>query len=305
MNINNFDLNLLRAFDALMRERNVSRAAERVSISQPAMSNALARLRTLLDDPVLVRTTRGMQPTPRALVMEKPVRLALKSIENTLLPEPDFEPATSKQVFRLLATDYLQFLLLPRLIRRLHEEAPSVHVKVQSLQREVPEQELEEGEYDYALGLFRNIPKRLSKQYLLSDTLVVLVGAENKAYGDRISREEFLAAKHVWVSGGQRTDLIDQVLTEQGLNRQVALTTPNFLMGPVIAANTDLIVVTPRVVANQYIRYLPLKMLPVPFEACPFDLHLLWHPHYAETPAHRWFRNVLDEVSAEVRERVA
>ncbi len=117
MNIANFDLNLLRAFDALMRERNVSRAAQRMSLSQPAMSNALSRLRDLLEDPVLVRTSRGMQPTPKALDLETPIRNALSAIEQSLVPEADFDPATSDQTFHVATTDYVEMLLLPKLIR--------------------------------------------------------------------------------------------------------------------------------------------------------------------------------------------
>ncbi|WP_420590601.1 LysR family transcriptional regulator [Bacterioplanoides sp.] len=298
MNINNLDLNLLRAFDALMREQNVSRAAQRISLSQPAMSNALNRLRELLDDPVLVRVGRGMQPTQKARAMELPIRSALKMIENSLIPEADFDAAHSDRVFRILATDYVQLLLLPALLELLQQQAPGVRIEVSHLDPDVPELQLEQGEFDFAIGRFPQLPQRLSRMWLFSDDLRCLVAANNPAFGDEVTEQQFLQTPQIWVSGGQRRGLIDEWLAKQGKQRQVSVVTPSFLLAPLLVSASDTLVVTPARVAQQYARYLPLKILPLPMPIPAFDIHLIWHPCQAETSSHRWLRDTLSQLCA-------
>ena len=293
MNIGNFDLNLLRAFDTLMRERNVSRAAERMALSQPAMSNTLNRLRTLLDDPVLVRTSRGMQPTPRATELEKPIRQALAMIEQSLDPKPQFDPATANHTFHLATTDYAQLLFLQKLVEHLKATAPNIKLAVHELGPDIPTAELEEGEFDFALGRFAHVPAQLRSQWWRSDELVCLVNRDVTAYGETIDIEQFLTCPQIWVSGGQRSGIVDKWLSDHGRTRNVALTTPNFLMAPIIIAQSDFLVVTPRKVAEVYLNRLPLKILPLPMPLDSFDLHLLWHPFHAGTAAHDWFRQQL------------
>ncbi len=293
MNIANFDLNLLRAFDALMRERNVSRAAQRMSLSQPAMSNALARLRDLLDDPVLVRTSLGMQPTAKSLAVEMPIRNALASIEQSLAPAPDFDPAISKKTFNVATTDYVEMLLLPKLIKHLNQVAPFVRLQIHALGPDIPESELEEGIYDFAVGRFPQVPNRLLSEFWLSDNLVCLVSDQHPLFEDSISIEQFLNIEQIWVSGGQRTGVVDAWLASNNLSRKVAYTTPNFLMAPHIVAQSEMLVVTPSTIAEEYVKKMPLKILPMPMELASFDLYTLWHPFHAGTPAHKWFREQL------------
>jgi len=293
MNITNFDLNLLRAFDVLMRERNVSRAAKCMHLSQPAMSNTLNRLRALLDDPVLVRTSQGMQPTPKALSLEKTIRAALLSIDHSLSAGPDFDPSRSEQVFHIATTDYVELLLVPKLLNHLAKVAPKVRLEIHSLGPDVPESQLEEGIHDFALGRFTDVPKRLMSEYLLSETLVCLVRRDHPLFDDVISIEQFLDVPQIWVSGGQRTGMVDQWLKENSLKRNVAHTTPSFLIAPSVVAQTDMLVVTPMAVARHYIDKMPLKILALPMELSSFDLHTLWHPFHAGTSAHDWFRKQL------------
>ena len=158
MNIYNFDLNLLRVLDALLRERNVSRAAERLSLSQPAVSNALNRLRELLDDPLLVRAGRAMQPTPRALALEAPIRHALQQIEHSLIAGEAFDPARSQQRFRIAVTDYVELVCMPALMRRLAEHAPGIQLAIQHLTPTLPVEALDNGEVDLVLGRFLDVP---------------------------------------------------------------------------------------------------------------------------------------------------
>jgi len=286
-------MNLLRAFDALMRERNVSRAAERMALTQPAMSNALNRLRNTLNDPVLVRTSRGMQPTPKALSLEKPIRMALAAIDQSLAPEPEFDPSSSEQTFYIATTDYVELVLLPRLMKHLKQVAPSIKVEIHALGHDIPEAQLEEGEYDFVLARFPELPNRLLSEYWRSETLVCLVRSDHPDFGDEISEQEFLQSNQIWVSGGQRSGMVDQWLKENDLKRNVTLTTPNFLMAPIIVAQSDLLVVIPYEVARQYVDKLPLKIMKLPMELGSFDLDIVWHPFHSGTSAHEWFRQQL------------
>jgi DNA-binding transcriptional LysR family regulator len=296
MNTSNFDLNLLRAFDALMRERNVSLAAKRMCLSQPAMSNTLNRLRHLLDDPVLVRTRRGMQPTPKALSLEQTIRTTLHTLEQSLNAEPEFEPSTSQQVFHLASTDYVELTFLPKLINHLSKIAPSVTLEIHALGPDIPEIELEEGEYDFAIGRFPDTPSRLRSELWFSDKLVCLLRDEHpllEKNQNGISLNDFLSVPQVWVNGGQRTGVVDKWLRENNLSRHVAHTTPSFLIAPSIVSQTDMLVVTPMAIAEHYAEMMALKIIPLPMTLDAFDLHILWHPYHATTPAHQWFQQQL------------
>ena len=293
MNIKHFDLNLLRIFDALMHERHVSRAAKRMCLSQPAMSNALNRLRVLLDDQILVRTSNGMMPTPKALSLELSIRESLLSIEQSLGAAPDFDPYTSDQVFHIATTDYVELTCLPLLIAHLSKVAPGVHLEIHSLGLDTPELELEEGVFDFAIGRFPDIPSRLSSQFWASEQLVCLVREDHPVVNKEISLEQFLSIGQVWVNGGQRTGVVDRWLKENKLSRNVVHTTPSFLVAPNLVAQTDMLVVTPMLIAKHYINQMPLKIVSLPMTLESFDLHSLWHPYHAGTPAHDWFREQL------------
>lgn len=294
MNTSNFDLNLLRAFDVLMRERNVSRAAKRMFLSQPAMSNTLNRLREALDDPVLVRTRDGMQPTPKALGLEQTIRLALQDIDNCLSREQAFEPATSDHVFHIATTDYVELTYLPKLLSQLAQLAPRVRLEIHSLGPDIPEAELEEGAYDFAIGRFVDVTGRLNSTSWLSGTLVALVRNGHPMIqvaedGEQsISLEDFLRVEQVWVNGGQRSGVVDQWLKKHNKKRNVKHTTPSFLIAPSIAASTDMLVVTPLAIAQSFSAILPLSILKMPMTLEPFNLDILSHPYHASTPAHRW-----------------
>ena len=229
MNIYNFDLNLLRVLDALLRERNVSRAAERLSLSQPAVSNALARLRELLDDPLLVRAGRAMQPTPRALALEAPIRHALQQIEHSLIAGEAFDPARSHQRFRIAVTDYVELICMPALMRRLAEHAPGIQLAIQHLTPTLPVEALDNGEVDLVLGRFLEVPSRFHVRRWASETLQVAVRRDHPLLMAGLDLDAFLRLRHLWVHGGQTRGMVDQWLEAQGLERKVVYTTPNYL----------------------------------------------------------------------------
>lgn len=275
MNILTFDLNLLRVLDVLLRERNVSRAAERLALSQPAVSNALNRLRDLLDDPLLVRVGRTMQPTPRALELEEPIRAALRQIEESLGEGSRFEPARSRQRFRIALTDYAEMLLMPRLLARLAEQAPGVRIDVQHLSPRLPAEALEKGEIDLALGRFEALPPRFAGVRWMSETLQLVARCDHPQLRAGLDLETFLCLRHLWVHGGQTRGMVEQWLGEHGLAREIVYTTPNYLQAAHIAAGGDLVAVLPTRLARYFAGLLPLQLFDLPFALGPFDLQIV------------------------------
>jgi len=275
VNILTFDLNLLRVLDALLRERNVSRAAERLALSQPAVSNALNRLRDLLDDPLLVRVGRAMQPTPRALELEAPIRAALRQIEESLGEGSRFEPARSRQRFRIALTDYAEMLLMPRLLARLAEQAPGVRIDVQHLSPRLPAEALEKGEIDLALGRFEALPPRFAGVRWMSETLQLVARRDHPQLQAGLDLETFLRLRHLWVHGGQTRGMVEQWLGEHGLTREIVYTTPNYLQAAHIAAGGDLVAVLPTRLARYFAGLLPLQLFDLPFALGPFHLDIV------------------------------
>jgi len=293
MNISNFDLNLLRAFDVLMRERSVTRAAEELNLTQPAMSNVLRRLREFLDDPVLVRTGQGMQPTPKALSLITEVRAGLSLLTKGLSPAAEFLAAESVRTFHMAATDYVQLVLLPRLLKHFKAVAPGIKIEIHELGFDIPIRAFEIGKIDFAIGRFVKLPKSLQSQSWRSEELVCLVRENHPKFSRKISKKDFLTCDQIWVNGGQRSGMVDAWLDENNLERNVVLTTPNFLIAPIIVAQSDLLVVTPLEVARQCSHRLPLQILQLPMKLKAFNQDLIWHPVHASTPAHEWFKDQL------------
>ncbi|HGM8184723.1 TPA: LysR family transcriptional regulator [Pseudomonas aeruginosa] len=298
MNIQTFDLNLLRVLDALLRERNVSRAAERLALSQPAVSNALNRLRELLDDPLLVRAGRAMQPTPRALALEAPIRAALRQIEQSLGDGEGFDPGRSRQRFTVAVTDYVELICMPALMRRLSERAPGISIAIQHLTPTLPAEALDKGELDLVLGRFENVPARFQRRHWASETLQLVARRQHPLLAQAPDLATFLELQHLWVHGGQTKGMVDQWLGSQGLKRQVAYTTPNYLQAAHIAAYSDLVGVLPRQLAHYFKRLLPLQSFDLPFDLSPFHLELVFLAQRERDIALQWLVEQIRQVGA-------
>ncbi|NCE89369.1 LysR family transcriptional regulator [Pseudomonas sp. L13] len=288
MNISTFDLNLLRVFDMLLREQNVSRAAERLALTQPTVSNALARLRDLLDDPVLVRVGRRMCPTPRALALEGPIRAALRQIEQTLTTGDAFEPQYSHRQLRIALTDFVEQICMPALLARLQTLAPKLRIDVAYLTPNLPVDALDRGDLDMALGRFNEVPARFTRQLWRRETLRVAVRHNHPQITNDLDLQTFLQLRHLWVHGGQTRGMVDQWLAEQNLARQIVYTTPNYLQAAHLVVATDLCVVLPTQLAQQFAEILPLDLHELPFELPPFELDLVYLGHRQHDPALAW-----------------
>lgn len=275
MNISNFDLNLLRVLDALLRECNVSRAAERLALSQPAVSNALNRLRVLLDDPLLVRVGRAMQPTPRALALEAPIRAALQQIEQSLSAGEVFDPARSRQRFSIAVTDYVELICMPRLLQQLSQQAPGIRIDIRHLSPTLPAEALDKGELDLVLGRFEEVPARFARRHWMSETLQVALRQNHPQLHGNLDLDTFLQLRHLWVHGGQTRGMVDQWLGEQGLSREILYTTPNYLQAAHIVASSELAAVLPTQLARHFAALLPLQLFDLPFALGPFHLEIV------------------------------
>ena len=300
VNIRNFDLNLLLIFDALMRERNVSRVAEKLALSQPAVSNALNRLRALLDDPLLVRTNQGMQPTALALELETPIRDSLQQIEHSLTGRHQFDPATSKVRFRIATTDYAELALMPRLLMELRRIAPNIEFDIHDLPPDTPMQALEDADLDLCIGRFGELPARIRRTPFLKEHLVVACDQSHPQVADNLSLDDFLQLRHIWVSGGQRRGVVDLWLDEQGVQRDVVMITPNYLGAPHLIIGSELTVVLPKRMADEYARLLPIRCVPLPLPIPPFDVDILTSTLRNDDPALQWLLGTLERLAPEL-----
>ena len=293
-NLRSFDLNLLVAFDVLMRDLNVTRAAERMFITQSAMSHILQKLRQQLDDPLLVKTSSGMKPTERALALVDPVRALLAETERLIKPPLEFDATVSQRCFVLAATDYIEFLLMPELSGYIEKIAPGIDLHVKRTEVSFPVSQLENGSLDVVLGFesVLNPPAHLRRQYLFSDKMACVVNQEHSLLSKPPNINEFVSVPHMLISRtGKRVGIIDQKLAELGLERRIKLIVPHFLSAPLIVAKTDMILSLPYRIAEQFTTIAPLVIFPLPFELPDYDLCMIWHPIMDKDPAHQWLRD--------------
>ncbi len=302
MNIAGLNLNLLPVLDALLTERSVSRAGARLGLSQPAVSNALAQLRALLGDPLLVRRANGMMPTERALALAQPVRAALLAIEQSLAPPPAFDPATARRDFVIVTNDFVAFVLLPRLLARLQREAPGVRLHVRAFQEHVVSPDLARGEADLALGFSLRLPAGHHASDLFADRFVFVARKGHPQVRGRITLAAYTKLAHVLVSHEPNArGVVDDALALRGLSRQVALRLSHFLLVPHVLAATDYVAALSEPVARPFARTLPLQILKMPLEVPSGTVRLLWHDRTHASAPHDWLRGVIQQVAGEVR----
>lgn len=293
MDIKNADLNLLRAFDALISERNVSRAAEKLFLSQPATSALLARLRDVLQDPLLVRSGRGMVPTERALALAEPVQKVLADIRDILQPQAAFDCATSTRSFTIAATEYVMQSLLPALPQVLAHAAPGIRVALVAPNHETMTRQMEAGTLDVAIVNQSLVPLQLRSCPFLADDFCVIARHKHPQIKQRLSLDAFCRVPHVVVSPrvGSFTAQTDAALQDLGRQRFVQLSVPYFTMAAAIVAQSDMIAVFPRRLAATLDA--KVQVLKTPLAVPSFKLKLCWHERAQRDPAHQWLRGVL------------
>lgn len=296
VNLEDIDLNLLRAFDAVLQEKSVTGAAVRLGLTQPAVSNALARLRALFGDPLFVRTSAGMDATPFARELGEPVRQALALLESALAHGPGFDPATSTRAFRFYMSDLGQIEFLPPLIERAQRIAPGVRLEAVALDIEDIESALAAGTLDLAVGFLPGLGPPVRRLQLFRDPYMCLMRRDHPVRN--LTRKSFLAAAHALVSyrGGHR--VIEEALERAGLARRIALRVPHFTVVPMVLERTDLILVLPERVAKVFQRRGGLRYVPPPVPIPPADVGVFWHERFDADPGNRWLREQLLDLFA-------
>ncbi len=293
MNVQDVDLNLLRVFDAVLREHGVTAAAARLGLTQPAVSNALARLRALFGDALFVRTAAGMDATPFARELGEPVRQALALLESALAHGPGFDPASSARAFRFYMSDLGQIEFLPPLLERVQRAAPGVRLEAVALEIEDIAGALAAGALDLAVGFLPGLGPPVRRRALFRDPYVCLMRADHPAIKEKLTRKLFLEASHALVSyrGGHR--VIEEALDRAGLARRIALRLPHFTVAPMVLERTDLILTLPARVARVFERRGNLKSLPPPVTIPPADVAVHWHERFESDPGNRWLRELM------------
>lgn len=297
MNLAALDLNLLVALESLLEEASVGRAADRVALSQPAMSHALKRLRILLGDPLLVRVGSRMQLTARGQALRHPLKDALSRVRD-LLANEEFDPARSTRTFRLFASDYATGLLLPALRKLLQRHAPGVSIRVQSGGADRLDPAELARDVDAAIACDPHCFKGYYQQRLFTDRDACAIRTGHPLTSRLGGLEDFLHAKHVAVVGREFTeDPVDTWLREEGRQRNVALSVPHYLQALHVVAQSDLIAVIPERLIRACAGLLHLNVLAVPLDVGTFDEYLL-HPATSHTdPGCVWLRGVLCHVA--------
>ena len=296
MRISGIDANLIVALNALLQERSVTRAADRMGLGQPAMSHALARLRDQLGDPLLIRRRNSLVLTERAVSLIEPTALAVAQLERVFEPQGAFDPHTAQRRFRLFATDNLELYVLPLLCKRISAEAPGVSLHVRHLPAEWPD-ELATGGADLKLGRGYDPPSGMHRQDLLQERFACVLRRGHRAARQTLTLERYAALAHILVSpaGGER-GLVDELLATRGLRRQIALTIQHFVVAPFIVARTNLALTIPQRLASMLQRSLRLVVMPMPLALQGYTLAQMWHDRTHADPAHVWLRRTIAEV---------
>jgi DNA-binding transcriptional LysR family regulator len=305
MSFRTLDLNLLRVFDAVMIEQNLTRAADRLATTQPAVSNALRRLRDALHDELLVRTAHGVKPTPRAEEIWPAVRQALSGLESVITPE-NFDLGETSATMRLAMADSTASLLLPPLMRTIKQVAPKLNMRMVPLTTRDPRPMLMQSDIDLAIGSFPGVVAQLAAgqgivssirhKRLYSGEYVCVMRADHPLAQEELTLERYCSADHVLVSfSGQAHALIDDVLSNMGLRRRIALTVNQYYTAGRVVAQSDLISVMPRHIVASIGHHGILAARNLPLELPGVHVDMLWHERDTRTPAHKWLRETLSE----------
>jgi DNA-binding transcriptional LysR family regulator len=306
MRFERLDLNLLVALDALIEDRNVSMAARRLYLSQPALTGALNRLRDFFGDDLLIPSGRQMMLTPKAEELRGPVREALMLIRTKITTPVAFDPASAERQFTIAPNSYVELALAPRIVARLGAVAPGIRLRLMPFGTDLAETGVISGTTALVLGRIVSPPDNLVVQHLMDEGLACVVRADHPEIGDSISREQFERMRHVNVlpPGRLRAGLF-QAFQQQGVAREVAVSVTHFLAVPEMVAVTDYCATLPNLICRRLAGDPRLKILPAPVDLGTFPVEMAWHVRYRHDPAHRWLRALIADVAKEVAAEAA
>lgn len=298
------DLNLLTVLMVLFRERSVSRAAQKLYLGQPAVSGALARLRDMFDDPLFVRSSQGMEPTPRAQALVLALTPLMENMQQVLFQPPGFVPATAHHSFRLGMADWVEMWLMPSLMVALKQQAPGITLNVIATDPFQDSDALEKDRIDLALSVAPDGPHWLKREVLTRMRFCTLWHPAQLALPTPLSLADYTANDHLLVSyRGANASVIDQQLAAEGLQRKVRYTTPHFAALPPILQNTPVFATVPAGLAESWSKNYGLKRSELPLEIPPFEVAMLWHHKRSQDPALLWLLEVVRGLPATLIQR--
>lgn len=297
--MHSLDTRLLHIFDEIYKTRSVSRAAEQLGLGQPVVSIALGKLRQHFGDPLFVRTSSGMDPTPLGEELVRPIRNAIDALQAALGYRTAFDPRTVQRMFRIAMTDISQIVLLPGLWTRLHQLAPGVTVDVTSLSLETAHM-LESGEVDLALGFMPQLDAGFYQQPLFAQRYVCLASVDHPRIQGELTLERFQAEEHAMViSSGTGHGYLERELARQGVTRKVVLRVPNFLGVAFVVEHTDLVVTIPARLGEMLSQHGRFRIYPTPFALPGYTVKQFWHERFHHDPGNRWLRGLIRELLGE------
>lgn len=300
MNIRELDFGLLQCFTTLMQERSVSKSALRLELSQPAVSHALARLRRLFDDPLLIKIRGGMTPTTRALELETEVRDLLAGAEHLLRKSADFLPETSRARFTIMSPEFVEYLLAPPLISHVEAHAPGIDIAFRTSDPEHAPDWFESGEIDTRLGWLPNPPPLLRVKLLFRDPLVCIARRNHPRLKNRITAGQYIESAHVRVEQPRTrvsTSAVDAAVAALGGRLRIALQVQNAFALAHAVAQSSLISTVPQRLAQVMAMQYSLQILPLPLDVPDVRIAMYWHERTHKQPAHRWFRQLLTDTA--------
>jgi len=304
MNLASVDLNLLVAFEALMEERNVTRAGQRVGLAQPSMSSVLVRLRALFGDDLFVRSASGMQPTAKALSLARPISDALGQIRGVLQPGSGFDPATARRRLSIAVTDYGDLVVVPPLVAALRREAPGIDLVVRPIiDTALSVTSLERGDVDALIGGHLPASGRITRITLFEENFVCIRDAKRARRAARLTRDDYARLPHVLFSSAGGDGLpgaIDTMLTRHGRKRRIAITLAHVVAVPFAVAGTDLVATMAERVARRFAPAAGVSVVPLPYDVGAFTIDLLHTRRAMADPALRWFIDLVDRVCREL-----
>lgn len=293
------DLNLLKLFDALSKERSVTRAGQKLGLSQPAASRGLARLRRLLNDRLVVRTSQGLELTPRAATLSEPVAKLLEDARSIVAPSI-FEPSTALGRFTIATTDHMTLLLMPALLSKLALLAPYLDLEISAPSGDNVDL-VAQGDVDLAIGVYDNLPARFHHRSLYDEDLVCLVRRDHPVLAEQWTLERFVSLSHILVIiTGYGKSAVDEALTQQGLSRRAAVRLPHFLAAPMLVAESDMILSLPRRLARRIAISTPVEILEIPLKIEKFSPSIIWHERWHDDSAHMWLRKLILKVGSKI-----
>ena len=307
MNTSNFDLNLLVIFNAIYEEKSITRAGQRLRLTQPAISHSLNRLRSAFNNQLFVRHGRRMVPTPLAEKMRLNIQEILGLAEKMFEGWESFDPSRSTRTFLIGIQDYPMLVVLPRLLEIINRTAPTINIKTSHLRKEDRKIALEEGKLDMVIGVKQKFGSNINQQYLFCDREVCIMRKDHPDIKSALTMEQYIAADFISLSVSEYEEqAIDVKLKEMGIKRKIRLIVENEVTIPHLVSNTDFLSNVVALVANAFTPWMPIKMMPLPIPITDIKFYQYWHTRHHKEPAHIWLRqtikNVCETINADIDE---